>query len=472
MRSMSTRDPLPSMIPPQVSAPQRSSRLCRGAAVALLAIVGLVGCATYPERTAAAFREFESGQLSQAQAAYEKPDTTGSEFLAHAESGMVALSAGRWDDAIAQLSKAAEFSKEYEDQALLDPEAVGETILSWAINESQTVYRGEGYERVMIHACLAMAYLGKGDFQGARVEVRRANGLLESEEKLYKKSYKAGGLGHFVSAMAYELERQGADAYIDYTRMIEKDVGSEIAGRALVRLAKDLSRTDDLKQWEQRFGPDDARPKDAASVVVLAGVGIGPYKREITLPIPTGEALLQWSVPDYVVRPQVVGDLQLSVAGGDRAVRTVVVEDVNAVAAENLSDRIAWLAAKSAIRAVIKHEMTRKLEKEAGALGQIAGIVFTFISERADLRAWQTLPATWQAARVFLPPGRHDLVLTATGGEQVTLGSYELEAGETMFVFARTIGPRLFAHPVGGHRVDAIAPVSATEVPAAPVGHP
>ena len=460
------------MISLHVSPHRRSTPLRRGLLGIALVVTGLASCATYPERTAAAFRDFESGQLSQAQAAYANPNTTGAEFLTYAESGMVALSAGRWDDAITQLSKAADFSKEYEDQALLDPEALGETILSWTINESQTTYRGEGYERVMIHACLAMAYLGKGNFSDARVEVRRANGLLESEEKLYKKSYKAGGLGHFVSAMAYELERQGSDAYIDYSRMVEKDVGVDLAGRALVRLAKALARDEDLKQWEARFGADEERPKDAASVVVLAGVGIGPYKREITLPIPTGDGLLQWSVPYYEQRPQAVTDLQLSAAGGDREVRTVVIEDVGSVAVENLNDRIAWLAAKSAVRAFLKLELTKQLEKQAEGWGQLLGVLFTFISERADLRAWQTLPATWQAARVFLAPGRHDLILTANGGERVSLGQYELTPGETMFVFARTIGTRLFAHPVGGHRLDGAPAASPQDAPAAPASQP
>jgi hypothetical protein len=424
------------------------------------------GCTTYPHRTEAAFHAFQSGQLASAQEAYAKPETTGSEFLTATESGTVALANGDWDAAKSWFTKATEITKDFEDEALVNPVSAGETILSWTINEGMVRYQGEGYERVMIHASLAMAYLAKGDLSGAQVEVRRANALLESEEKLYEKSYVAGGLGHLISAVSYELEGKLSDAYIDYERMIDKDVGGAIAGKAIVRLSRTMKRTDDAENWEKRFGADEERPANAASVVVIAGVGVGPYKREITLPIPTGEGVLQWSVPESVRRAQPVTNLSFHITGGNRSVQTSVVEDVAAVAAENLKDRILWLSAKSAVRAFLKFELTKHLEDDTGGIGQLIGVLFTVITEHADLRAWQTLPDTWQAARIFLEPGRHEMQLCAEGGESKSLGTFELQAGETMFVFARTIETRLFAYPVGGRRVDdtAAAP-EPTETP-------
>src|SRR6185503_8537620 len=101
---------------------------------------------------------------------------------------------------------------------------------------------------------------------------------------------------------------------------------------------------------------------------------------------------------------------------------------------------LAWLAAKSAIRAVLKRELTQQLEEQGGYWGRILGDLFTFVTERADLRCWRTLPNTWQAARVFLPPGRHDILVATNAGQSAELGTYELEPGETMFVFVRTAG--------------------------------
>jgi hypothetical protein len=273
-------------------------------------------CATYPDRTHKALGDFQGGQLSRAQDAFEDPHTTGSPFLAGAEAGTVALAAGNWDGAIKNLTAATEFVKEIEREALISPASLGETLLSFTLSESTTTYQGEGYERVLVHAGLATAYLAKGDLEAAHVEVRQSNALLESEEKLYEKEYKAGGLGHYVSAVCYELEGGLDDAWIDYMRMHAKGVGTELADRALARLAKKLHREDDLPEEAAAYlDADGDAAEDAASVVVIAGVGLAPYKSPLIIPIPTESGMLQWSVPTYTERPQPVAGLELSVTG-------------------------------------------------------------------------------------------------------------------------------------------------------------
>jgi hypothetical protein len=431
-----------------------------GFAVLGLVALSLVGgaCASYPARTQSALAEYQSGNLSAALASYENPATTGAPFLAGAEAGTVALTAGEWDHAITNFTKSAQVVEAIERSALISPQSLGESLLSWAVNDTFKTYEGEGYERVMLHDSLGIAYLAKGDFSATQVEVRRSNALLESEEKLYEKEYKAGGMGHFLSAVAYELDGKPDEAYIDYKRMEAKGVGTDLAGRALVRLATQLGFEQDLQEWKQRYGAESDVPRDAANVVLIAGVGLGPYKIEHSIVIPLPDGFLSWAVPDFKARPQPVHFLELSVAGGDRSIRTAVVEDVSVVAKENLDDRIAWLAAKSAVRAVLKRELTQELSRQIGGWGELIGDVFSVVSERADLRAWQTLPDSWQAARVFLPPGRQELVLRAEGGPPVSLGTFELDRGETMFIFARSVGTHLYAHPIGGRRVDESTP--------------
>ena len=426
-----------------------------------------LACASYSDRTHRAFDDFQGGELARAQQIYEDPQTTGSPFLTGSEAGTVALAAGNWDGAIKDFSAAADFVKEIEDSALISPESLGEALVTFTISESVQTYQGEGYERVLLHAGLATAYLAKGDLEGAGVEMRRANALLESEEKLYQKEYKAGGLGHFLSAVCYELAGQDDDAWIDYERMRAKGVGTELAERALARLSKKTHRDVDVPQ-EVAEKVESEDTEGSANVVIVAGIGIGPYKQPIIIPIPTPSGLLQWSVPSYTSRPQPVSGLELSVPGGDRTVQTVVVEDIDAVARENLQDRIAWLVAKSTVRAFLKRELTRKLEDEMGIWGRLLGDAFTFVTERADLRCWQTLPESWQAARVFLPPGAHELHLKAIGGEERSLGRFELASGETMFVIARTIGPKLYAYPVGGTSVSSESTLPPTPAAANP----
>ena len=434
----------------------------------VILVITATGCASYPERTQGALISFESGSFEEARSRYADHDTTRSAFLSGAEAGMAAFCNGDWDGTIEHLGQAASVTEQIEREALLSPQNLSESLVSFAISETASEYVGEGYERVMLHAHLAMAYLAKGDFEAARVEVKQANALLETEEELYDKDYQAGGLGHLLSAIIYELEGSPDDAYIDYKRMQAKGLGGGLVGRSLVRLATRLGRDDELPGWEERFGVDTARPEGAAEIVLIAGLGMGPAKQPITIPIPTGDGLLQWSVPSFIERGSPVSGLELSVAGSGVAVETAVIEDVARVSKENLDDRIAWLATRSAVRAVLKRELTKSLEKEWGAWGQLAGDLFTAITERADLRAWHTLPDSYQAARLWLAPGQHRIEVRAQGGSSLDLGEYELIPGETMFIIARTLGGRIFTHTVGGSLIPADLPEDVLE-PEAPL---
>jgi hypothetical protein len=431
------------------AAPRRPSRLGRAVAGCALACA-LASCATYPQRTAAALADFERGHLDAARRAFAEPSTTGSAFLSGAEAGMVALAAGDWQSAEEHLQRAAAVSRDIEERALLSPDALGESLVNLALSERASAYKGEGYERVLVHASLALAYLAQGSLDDVFVEVRRANRLLEGEERLYEKEYAAGGLGHFVSALTYELLDRPDEAYIDYRRMQAKGVGTELAGRALVRLAARLHFEEDLRRWEELYGPDVERPEGAASVVLIAGRGLAPQKQETTVTVPTPDGLVQWSVPNYVPRWQGEGSLILRSAGQGPGVRASTVEDVAKVAGENLDHRIGWLAARSAVRAGLKLTLTHQLEHKYDLVGRIAGDVLTFVTERADLRSWLTLPAKWSAARLFVEPGEHELVVEAEDGESRALGRFRLEPGETMIVLARTLRGRVHAHAIGG----------------------
>jgi len=436
--------PLLRILSIHLEAPLRRALPCL-----LLLLLG--SCQGYPSRTAAAFGDFSRGQFDLALKEYSKPETTGSPFLQWSESGMVALSAGDWKRATEYLGNAAKVVEDREHQALISPEQAGETLLTWTISETLSAYEGEGYERVMLHASLAFAYLAQGLLEDSRVELRQADALLRTEEQLYAKDYKACGLAHFLSAIGYELAGKPDEAYIDYKRMEATGVGASLFAPALARLAQELHNTEDLELWEQRYQAKPEAHAGQASVVLVAGVGLGPYKEPFTLTIPTGSGVLQWSVPTYKTRAQPLPGVTLHV-DAQHAIDSVVVEDVARVSQENLDDRIAWLAAKSTVRAFLKRELTQQLAKQDNELGWLIGTLFTIATEQADLRAWQTLPNTWQAAHVFLEPGIHELDLSA-GSADAKLGSYELQAGETLFVFARTLGDRLHAYVIGGKAV-------------------
>lgn len=431
--------------------------LARPRALAALPLVALAACATYNDKVAVPLRQFEAGDFQSAERGFTNPRAVGSAFLRGAEGGMAALVGGDFEAARTRFHEALDAVKDIEERAAVGVESVGESLLSFALNDTALAYQGEGYERVMAHACLALAYLALGRADSVLVEAKRVDELILAEEQLYEAKYAAGGLGHFLSAVAYELVGKPGEAYIDYKRLEEKGLGGELTQRALVRLSGALGRRSDHEQWVGQYGPDIERPDGAASIVLIGGAGMGPSKQEFKLDIPLPDGLYSWAVPQAVPGDG-GGTLHLSFPDSGLTLRASLLEDVTTVASENLDDRIAWLAAKSAIRGLMKRQLAEQL-RDNGEYGELMGFaadIFTFVTERADLRAWRTLPSSWQGARAFVAPDQPvRLVVGVDGGGAVDLGAFQLTPGETMFVLARSIQGRVHAHAVGGEPIPA-----------------
>ncbi|MGK0483582.1 MAG: hypothetical protein ACJAQ3_003567 [Planctomycetota bacterium] len=428
-------------------------------AAALLLGAAFTGCATYNDRIAAPLSAFERGQFDVAEQGFADPDTTGSAFLSGAEAGMAAFVSGNFEGALVHFHRAQSASESIDDRAVIGINSLRESIATLAINESQAAYDGEGYERVMLHAMLGLSYLAQGRAEDVLVEARRVDEILTTEEALYETEYAAGGIGHLLSALAYELMGKPGEAYIDYQRLADKNVGGALVSSALLRLAEAIGRDDDLKLLQEQYGEGAEVPEGWPSVVVIAGLGIGPAKKEFKLDIPLPQGVFSMAVPKFAQGRTPTEALELRFPETNTRVRTAVVENVSLVAKKNLDDRIALITARAAGRGLLKRQLADQMRdnKRGAALGILAD-VFTVATERADLRAWRTLPDRWSAARAFVAPNEPILIeLAEVGGAVVQLGTFQLLEGETLFILARDLDSGLVAHVVGGERIEAPA---------------
>lgn len=426
-----------------------------------LAAMAAAGCSTYSDRTRGAYGAFRSGQFDQAVQRFEDTAVTDSKFLSMAESGMAALVAGDWESARERLTVAAELADDFADEAPVDLENAVESLGSLVLNDAQLDYEGEGFERVYVHVALGLAYLAEGKVDDLLVEMRRADKLLVKEQELYDADYRAGGLAHFLSASAYQLKGELDQALLDYQRMVDKGVGLELAGPELSLLAQQTYRTGEfaahLEAWEPSPFPAGLEPGEApAAVVVIGGAGLAPVKAEARLDFATPSGIVSLTAPSYVDNSTGDGGFILHARDSGTEVRTAVLEHVGDVARENLDDRITAIAVRTALRNVARFTLRNELEDEHGAA---AALAFDFVGaflERADLRCWSTLPNTWHGARLRLPAGQHALELSSLTGGFEALGTFDLEPGETLIILARSIDQRMFAHVLGGDRVQLI----------------
>ncbi len=441
-----------------MSTPWSSSR---AASVCLLALAA--SCATYQDRTEEALGDFRAGRFASAEAQFGDPGTTGSGFLAGAEAGTSALTDGRWEEAVLWFERAGRIIEELEAEGLLDPGSLAQGMGGLFLSEELSEYRGEGYERVMLHALWGLAYLGQGALEDTLVEVRRSNRLLAAEGTFYDKEYKGAGLAHFLSAIGHELRSEDDEAWIDWRALEAKGLAPSVHEPALQRCAARLSRTEELERLVARDGEAPELPPGAARIVLIAGVGQGPVKVEKRQDILTPDGSISIALPHYQRQPQPVQHLEMTVSGV--AVRSAELEAVHALAQESLADRIAWMAARNLVRTVAKQQLRKALADQArsdggdGAAAAVGllGDILSIATERADLRCWSTLPDSWQVAITHAAPGVHPLALSIPGGVTADLGTLRLEAGETVFVLARTLGRDLHARRVGGLEVASAA---------------
>jgi hypothetical protein len=121
------------------------------------------------------------------------------------------------------------------------------------------------------------------------------------------------------------------------------------------------------------------------------------------------------------------------------------------LAIKDLNSRKASVLAKAILRPALKYFIERKqketIEKRHGETTAdgfaILSNIYNFVSEQADLRSWQSLPAQIRVARLFLSAGHYKLTSEGLGEDNSLIraekiGEVELRPGETRFVIIRS----------------------------------
>lgn len=131
-------------------------------------------------------------------------------------------------------------------------------------------------------------------------------------------------------------------------------------------------------------------------------------------------------------------------AGSERATAKPVL-DVSALQKAAFEDRLLGIYAKTIARALVKYAAAEKLEDEAKEDddeegGEVVGVLANIVNaltERADTRAWLSLPHRIWMARLRLPPGTHEVKIHIDAAHEVSLGTIELAPGQRRFLSHR-----------------------------------
>lgn len=449
-------------------SPRRDSQVQGAAAIQsrrflplILVVALLTGCAgssvfvPYPG-TAQTYRQaLDTGKPENAVKAIGSKTQSADGMLYLLERGRIQQLEGHADASKKDFEAVITRFQAQDDRATISASALAASGASLYSNDNARPYEGRTYERVFVHQYQALNYLALGDAQGALVEVRRANQVQvealarkanavdDAREQAERKGMNTGDYERFfsdmdlaagrvkssfqnaatfyLSGLIYEATGQFNDAYIDYRKALEITPGNTYLQKDVVRTGL-KSGMDDAKKLAQQLKlpatppaptQDPAQNPAQGELVIYLEEGLVPAKQPVSIPIFTGRTSNYVSFPVYktVPAPQPV---TLTIDG--TAQQSALLTDTRALAVRTLKDEAWDLVAHSFLRLVAKQDLQRNALRnsqksdEALVLG-IATLLFTVVTDQADLRSWLTLPGSAQVLRLSLAAGEHQVAL-------------------------------------------------------------
>lgn len=433
-----------------------------GAAILVLS-VSLQSCSTYNMKTADIQQEMVTGQFKKAVSLIES-----NKFLKKKRNRLLYL-----------LEKAKmehlqgnynESNKIFEEAyILIDDEintSAGQAATAVFTNPMAAPYKGEDFEKVTIHYYMALNYFLLGKPDEALVEAKRINiKLLELNDKYKnnKNKYTQDAFSQILQGIIYESTGDINNAFIAYrnAEIIYTDNNGSYYGVAMPeQLKNDILRTayqlgfkqeynEYLKKfdvaanyipavsppseaiifWENGLGP-------AKDQIVLTASGAGGlfyasymdegYVQDILIPIPLGTDLgyiNAIAIPKYTKRSSYYGSASVVVNGKEQYLQTV--QDFYPIARQCLKDRMlretvniaTRFAAKKGGSLLLQEIARQTMGKDGADLVRLGADAAGAITEKADTRNWQSLPATISYARIPLEQGDNKVTLKkyATG---------------------------------------------------------
>jgi hypothetical protein len=343
---------------------------------------------------------------------------------------------------------------------------VGDALVGTLVNPMTQSYKGEDFEKFMVHYYKALNYIYLNEPDEAVVEARRIT--LQSQlqgEKFNDKDnrYSRDAFALTLQGLIYESIGDQNNAFIAYRNAIEVYQSAEnrtwygttiplTLKKDVMRMAAKNGFESELIHFEKlfdiKYSPDTS--SKGGELVFFWENGVAPVKQQeefffslikssngslvfsnggnIFIPYEGSEDIglngvssLRATFPKYVAQPSYYTNATLSNAAD--TVSFEKTEDINELAFETLEQRFVKEMTKTLSRLAVKKSaeyLLKASSKGSGKNGQnntlLEGLgfgmqLYSLLSEKADTRNWQSLPNAINYTRIPLHEGENTLVL-------------------------------------------------------------
>jgi hypothetical protein len=428
--------------------PARLKGAAFGLLLSLLLSVGCGSVATqkgFYEPITAELKEgnFQSAaqriEAAKAKDKYKKKDR----FLYYVDAGLAYHYASLFDTSNQRLTQAEDAADE------LFTKSVSRAATSLLLNDNVLEYAGEDYEILYTNLIMALNYVAQDNFDGAFVEVKRANEKLNLLEQKYAdashrfQEASQNDTGSVKIDYSAKKVRFNNDAFARYLSMHVYAADGKMDD---ARIDYDLLKSAFREQPHiYDFGVPDVKyhSEDKSILSVVALAGLSPVKEALNLrirtdrdldlvqvlytdpwredseyghlPMPVSEDYyFKFSIPEVVARPSQISRIRVY-SNSELMGELQLLEDVAKVAEETFQANKSLIYLRTVARAVAKglaaHRAKEKVDTGGvgGWLKKAAVDVATDISENADLRCSRLLPGRIYVGDFEVEPGTYDL---------------------------------------------------------------
>jgi hypothetical protein len=429
-------------------------------------VLFLFGCSSYNDMIASYYKQISAGNYAEAVKELDK-----NKLLQKPRNKLLFLmEKGK----ASHLSGDFETSNQYFNEAdqLLENGMGGamDAVVGTLVNPMTQRYKGEDFEKFMIHYYKALNYVYLNKTEDAIVEARRIT--LQSQEQGDKFNdkdtrYSKDAFSLMLQGLIYEHDGDVNNAFIAYRNSAEVYLKSkdqtyygikmpEALKRDVLRMADYNGFTAELNRFEDLFSMKYNRTQvpEGGELIFFWENGMAPIKQQEelffslikgsngdlfftnlggTIVIPfyheysnnsfslNGVESLRATYPKYVARSPYYSSATLS--NGEQTVSFEKAEDINELAFKTLDQRFMKEMGKVLTRLAVKKSAEYALRQSAKGSGKdgknnslLEGLgvgmqLYSLLSEKADTRNWQSLPSNISYTRIPLQKGSNTITL-------------------------------------------------------------
>lgn len=450
--------------------------------LSLFLILSLTGCAgamrNYGEETRQTASQLSSNNLDAALLDLDR--SGGKDLLYFLEKGELLRLKGNYASSNQSWREADQQIAAWEAEAEHTLGKTSETISTFLVNDKTSTYQGQDFEKVLLASRQALNYIAGGDWDNARVEVKKSHEreaiiarvrekqISEAEEVLADsskgqrprsfrdiKGYPVESIdspainaltnsyqnafSHYLAGFVYEALGEPGLAAAGYRKAIELQprkavLENTLAGldqrTAPARTARDTGAK--TKKSSKNGKPTEPAVRSSDVLLILENGLIAGRKSislHMNLPYINGDGQLNNSYVSLsfpsIQDNQPPTPIDTLLIDG-QAVAVDQVADFGLMARRALKDEMPMIMVRTFTRAAARLAAQRAAERQMekagggllGAVAKIATAAAGMLLEGADERSWRMLPATVSLARLPLAPGAHTLTIRTLAGDK------------------------------------------------------